>query len=195
MRGFTLVELTAALVIAGFVLLAATTLGTAMGRGNDAVSQMGLNQAMVRYTAVAVCETIRNGLWALQTADGDVVVWREDANGDRGMNGSELTYLIADTTGKRILLAEFPGAMGAVTLADVQSGAAKSGLLASAGARQAGVVKGAGGISLGVQGNRLVTLRFNLAEETGSRDYEVCAAVRGSAMAWLNGGAFGADDD
>lgn len=195
--GFTLIELVMGLLIAGIILSAVATLSFAMRQGQEVTDLMMNNQSMIRSVSVRVPELVRNGLgvW-MDYNDGDLAIWTGDANGNRQIETSELAYLMINSTGKRIELMTCAGLDTPVTVADIESGSAKSTIQASSDASTIPLVKGCSNMQFLMQGHRYVIVRFNLTEETGSRDYQICARARGDANPWIQSGALvTADDD
>jgi len=101
--GFTLVELVMGMLISGIILMAVATLSFAMGRGQEVTDLMIANQSMMRTLSIRLPELIRNGLIVWMADDGDLVIWAADANGNRQIETSELTWLIANTPGQGML--------------------------------------------------------------------------------------------
>lgn len=194
--GFTLIELVVGMLIAGIILLAVATLSFAIGRGQEVTDLMIENQSMMRSLSIRMPELVRNSLAVWMDADGDLAIWTADADNNRQIEASELTYLIANTAGSRIEVMTCAGFSTAFTIAEIQNGSAKAAIKSSVFKQIVPVVKDCTNMQFFMQGYKYVILRFQLPEENGSRDYQVCARARGDATAWIQGGALvGTDDD
>jgi len=193
--GFTLIELVMGLLISGIILLAVATLSMAIRKGQEVTDQMTANQGMVRSLSVRMPELVRNSLAVWMADDGDLVIWTNDANANRQVETSELTYLMINSAGKKIEQMTCTGLDTPVTIAEILDGSAESAIKSSAFEQIIPVVKGCTNMQFLMQGYKYVILQFQLTEETGSRDYQICARVRGDATPWIQGGTLVAADD
>jgi prepilin-type N-terminal cleavage/methylation domain-containing protein len=184
--GFTLIELVMGMLICGFILLAAGTLSFALGRGQEVTDLMMGHQAMLRFVSVRIPELIHNSLAVWMTSDGDLAIWKGDANGNRRIEAGELAYLIINTAGKRIDLLTCQGLDTPVTASEVIQGGAKSAILASSSKVLVPLVKDSSQMEFSEQGRRYVIVRFSLPAESGRRDYQICARVRADISDWMD---------
>ena len=79
-KGFTLVELLMALVVAGIVSAAVVTLAFAVSSANDVTDNTSQTQAYVRYATLRISELIRHCKLVCCMPGGDLVIWRADDN-------------------------------------------------------------------------------------------------------------------
>ena len=193
--GFTLIELVMGLLISGIILLAVATLSYAMRQGQEVTDQMLANQSMNRSLSIRIPEMIRNSLAVWQADDGDLVIWTEDANANRHVETSELAYLMINTAGRRIELMTCAGLNVPVTIAQILDGTAESTIKATPIEQIIPLVTRCTNMQFQIQNEKFVIIQFQLTEETGSRDYQVCACVRGDASAWIQGGVLVSIDD
>ena len=200
-RGFTLVELSVALMVTGIVLAAAGTLSYALGTVNDASHDTSKKQAQLRYATLRISELIKHCRLICGAADNDLAVWQADDNGDGEINPKELVYLEAGLDRNYLRLLDFPSAPDwAVMLSSILSGTAKAELTLICEERQAALVPECSNVQFLLDSappwTRSVSVRFELVE-SGSRQYEVRAALRGWAGHLLDasGDSIVGDDD
>jgi prepilin-type N-terminal cleavage/methylation domain-containing protein len=176
--GFTVAELMVAMIVASIILAAVATLCQAMQRGQDAVARLGQNQMKVRYAAARMAALIRSSRQVWLTDTGKIAVWKTDADDDGRIDAGELVFLHNNTAGGTIQIIDAPGAEGEFSEALVQNGLAE-GIVGSAnGSRLAALLTGCSSTAFQLQSGRLVILKFSLAEEAGSRDYQICVCRR-----------------
>lgn len=113
-KGFTLVELLVALVIAGIVLTSVATLAYAMGTANSVTDDLSLKQAQVRYATLSIQDLIRHSRLICFADSDEVVIWRADDNNDENINIGELTYIESGPNGDYLRICEFPSSNDAV---------------------------------------------------------------------------------
>lgn len=176
--GFTLTELMVALIVASIILASVATLCQAMRRGQDAVSAIGRNQMKVRYATALIAGLIRESKWVWLTDTGNVAVWTADADRDSRIDAAEMVFLLNNTAQGKIQILDIPAGTDEFSEAQIQSGLAEGIVSGTSGHRLAALLTGCSSSVFQVQSNRLVILAFNLAEEAGSRDYQICACRR-----------------
>ena len=194
-KGFTLVELAMAMLICSIILLATASLSFAMRQGQEVTEMMTKNQVAIRTTAVRIGELVRGSVQVWMADDGDLVLWLGDTNANMQIDTSELAYVIADTAGGKIKTMTCPGLVTAVTIAQIYDGAAESTIRSSNLQTEITLASGCSNMQFYMQGSRFVVLQYQMMEESGLRDYQVCARLRGSAEAWISGSVMTAVDD
>lgn len=109
-NGFSLVELLMALMVTGIILTAVVTLAFALNTAYDDTSDISEKQAKIRFVSLNISELI--GHCKLICADhtyinGDLIVWRNDDNGDNRINLSEIVYIETGNKGNYLRLLQF----------------------------------------------------------------------------------------
>jgi len=118
-KGFTLVELLMALVVAGIVSAAVVTLAYALSTANDVTDDLSQTQAYVRYATLRISELIRHCKLVCGMPGGDLVIWRADDNGNRQINVGELVYIERGPSRNYLRLCEFSSNNAVVKLSDI----------------------------------------------------------------------------
>lgn len=109
-KGFSLVELLMALMVTGIILTAVVTLAFALNTAYDETSDISEQQAKIRFVSLNISELIEH--CKLVCADhtdltGDLVIWRNDDNGDNRINISEIVYIETGYEGNCLSLLQF----------------------------------------------------------------------------------------
>ena len=120
-KGFTLVELLMALVVAGIVSAAVVTLAFAVGSANDVTDNTSQTQAYVRYATLRISELIRHCKLVCGMPGGDLAVWRADDNGNGLINISELVYIERGPSRDYLRLCTFSFNNAVVSIADIDT--------------------------------------------------------------------------
>ena len=155
-KGFTLVELLVALMVAAIVLTAAATMADAMACGKEACDQMSRNTAYLLQIQTRLSDLIMraNGVTNL---DGNLTLGY-DTDGD----GLEDKYTVVSTDGlSEIITITENGVDTGYYMYQWKDQNAQSNVLFE------------------YDDNKLVTVKFNLTEDDVSQTYQVCAALRG----------------
>jgi prepilin-type N-terminal cleavage/methylation domain-containing protein len=95
--GFTLIEVLVAMTVMSIILAAVATLASAMSNADRETSNMGIQQAQIRYTTMRLTELIRNASLIVPVNDPRVgfCVWT-DTDQDGRADGTELVYVEID---------------------------------------------------------------------------------------------------
>jgi len=120
-KGFTLVELLMALVVAGIVSAAVVTLAFAVSSANDVMDNTSQTQAYVRYATLRISELIRHCKFVCGMPGGDLVIWRADDNGNGQINVGELVYIARGPSRNYLRLCEFSSNNAFVKLSDIDT--------------------------------------------------------------------------
>jgi prepilin-type N-terminal cleavage/methylation domain-containing protein len=120
-KGFTLVELLMALIVAGIVSAAVVTLAFAVSSANDVTDNTSQTQAYVRYATLRISELIRHCKLVCGMPGGDLAIWRADDNGNGRINVSELVYIERGPARDYLRLCTFSFNNAVVNLADIDT--------------------------------------------------------------------------
>ncbi|NIP24227.1 MAG: prepilin-type N-terminal cleavage/methylation domain-containing protein [Phycisphaerae bacterium] len=201
-KGFTLVELLLALVVAAIVSTAVLTLAFAMSSANDVMDSTSRTQAYVRYATFRISELIRHCKLICAMPGDDLAVWRADDNGDGQINPRELVYIEMGTGRDYVRLLEFPSAENwRVTLSSVLGGTAKHELMLICHERQTTLVPECSNAQIVLDSSppwsKLVSMSFDLVENGVVRQYQINTALHGWSGHLLNdsGDVINSDDD
>ncbi|MHC4694841.1 MAG: PilW family protein [Planctomycetota bacterium] len=201
-KGFTLVELLLALIVAGIVSAAVVTLAFAVSTANDVTDATSRTQAYVRYTTFRISELIRHCKLICAMPGDDLAVWRADDNGDGQINPRELVYIEMGTERDYVWLLEFPSAENwRVTLSSILGGTAKHELMLICDERQIKLVPECSNAQIVLDSSppwsKMVSLSFDLVEHGIVRQYQINTALHSWSGHLLNdsGDVINSDDD
>lgn len=205
-RGFTLAELLVALMVTAIVLAAVGSLAYAMSSANDSSDDTSLTQAQVRSATMRITDLIRNAKLVCGTPTNAIVIWRADADSNKKINSDELVYIQSDAARDKIQLIQYnrPASYNTTfTLAEIQSGAAKSALDSACVKTTVELIPQCSGVVFAVdnaaipQKSKLASVKFTITENDSTHTYEICAAVMGPSFNLLNSSnvIVGGDDD
>ena len=197
MSGFTLVELLMALMITAIILSAVATLAFALTSGVSETDEISENQAALRFATVRLSDLIRNSRHTMITSSNDIALWRSDDNEDNAINADELVYIEADASGNSLKLLEFPNETATVTIAEIEDGTARSGLIGIAAERFTTLFSECYSMQLTMINPRLMDISFQLMENEVLQSYQISATRRCSAKNLIDGSGqlVSGDDD
>ena len=203
-KAFTLVELLVALTVSAIVLGAVASIAYAMGSADVSGSDISEKQAQVRYATVRITELIKHSRLMCAGFPLSLAFWSGDTNGNGKINPGELVYMETDSGRGYLMLCEFsavsPAAEKEITIAEIQSGAAKTWLLSNCQPNYTVLISQGSNVTfLSDQAGpytRLVAVSFDIAEDGVSRTYQIAAAIRCAAFNLLDaGGQIAVSDD
>ncbi len=195
--GFTLVELLMALMVTAIILSAVSTLAFALTSGVSETDELSANQAALRFTTIKLGDLIRNSRHALITSSNDIALWRSDDNEDNAINADELVYIEADASDNSLKLLEFPNETATLTIAEIEDGTARSGLISVAAERFTTLFSECYSMQLTMVNSKLVDISFQLMENEVLQSYQISATRRCSAENLIDGSGqlLSGDDD
>ena len=161
-QGFTLVELLVALMVTSIILGAVATLAFALGKVNDASSDIAVKQAQLRYATLRISDLVRYSKLVYSSSENEVVLWL-DENKNEHVEPKEIVTI------KRELL---PG--GDVRLCEYCHGAKAVVLIP----RCRNVRFWFDEPLLPATRRKFVSVSFNLVESGVVRQYQIGAALR-----------------
>jgi len=180
-NGFTLIELSMALMVTSIVLTAVATLAFALGRANDSTDDTSQKQAQVRYASLRISQLIRNSKLICSTYGDDLAIWRADDNGDGKINPAELVYLEAGEDRSHLWLLEFTSGSSIVSLSSIKNGSAKSELILSCDERRVVLVPQCSNVQFSLDTDapksKLVSVSFDMVQKSVTRRYQINAAL------------------
>jgi len=201
-KGFTLVELLVALVVTSVILTAVVTLAHALGTVNDASDDTSQKQTQVRYATLRISELIRHCKLICGAPGDDLCIWRADDNGDNKINPTELVYIESGPERDYLQLLDFTwSASWNLTLSETQDINTKDALIVACDDRRTLLLPECSNVWFGFDEaapmSRLVSISFELSENSIARQYQINASLRGWAGHLLNpaGDAIVSDDD
>lgn len=198
-KGFTVAEMLVALTIASIVFGAVGTLAFAVGRASESTDEMNRSQRSLRYATLRVRECVEHAKLALSVPTNGVAVWTADDNGDNMINGSELIYVESVSGGgsEQLQMLEFPGQNQSVTIAEINSGAARTTLTGLTDERITVLVDNCSGTTFSQIPPGLVNVKFGIVEAGITTHYQISATVAGSAdnLIGQTGELVSGDDD
>jgi prepilin-type N-terminal cleavage/methylation domain-containing protein len=198
-KGFTLVELLVALIVAGIVLAAVATLAFAVGAANDETDDTSQKQAQIRHATLRISELIRHCKLICGAPGDDLAVWRADDNGNGQININELVYIERGTGRDYLRLCEFPSSdTSLVNLSDIDTLSTSDYDVVT----YVSLVPQCSNVQFGFlpelpPKSSFVTISFDIVENDIVRQYQISAALRGWAGNLLNdtGDSLVIDDD
>jgi prepilin-type N-terminal cleavage/methylation domain-containing protein len=193
-RGFTLAELLVALMVTAIVLGAVGSLAYAMSSAKDASDDTSLKQVQVRAAAMRITELVHTAKLICGTPTDAIVIWRTDVDANKKINSDELVYIQSDSAKNKIQLIQYNRPTGyntTFTLAQIQSGAAKTSLDSACVKTTIDLIPQCSGVVLAVdntaipQKSKLVRVKFTITENNSPRTYEFCATVESPSFSLL----------
>lgn len=175
-------ELLLSLSVMTIVLTAAASLAFAMGVAEKVTSQMGEEQARIRFATMRVRELARNSCMVFTHSTTGVVFWTGDANGDGQINGNEVTWLSTDAgggAGTVLKITEFPDYSAVITRRDLQFQSGLSTLALMSNETVTILFEDCSSVSISLKDN-ITTVAITLVEDDQAKDLQICAAVRSS---------------
>ncbi|MBM4103413.1 MAG: prepilin-type N-terminal cleavage/methylation domain-containing protein [Planctomycetes bacterium] len=159
--GFTLVELLVALMIAAIVLAAAATMADALACGKETCDRMSRSTSYLLQIQTRLSDLIMRANAAAISLEGNLTLGY-DTNDD-GLT-DEAVIVSKDALSNIITITE----NGIATAYTYQL------------KNQAGEYQNAqSNVVFGYDGNKLVTVKFDLTENSVAQTHQVCAALRG----------------
>jgi len=185
-RGFTLVELLAALMVTSIILTAAAVFAHALGVANDVTGDSSQKQSQVRLATLQISELIRHSSLICGATGDDLAIWRADDDSDGQIDPGELVYIESCSGRNYIRLLKFSTAgAGSVELSDIQAGLAKSALVSLYDEQIVSLIPQCNSVQFRLDTaapqSRFVSISFNLAENGVARQFQICSAVSGWA--------------
>lgn len=198
-RGFTVAELLVAMTVTSIVLSAVGALAYATGRAVESTDEMNSSQESLRYATLRIVECVRRGKLAVGIPGEGIAIWRWDENGDGRINGSELVYIeSASGVGglEKLQMLEFPDEAQSVTIGEISSGSARSGLISVCDERVTVFADNCSNISIwqALSADH-VNVKFGMVEGGITTTYQISAKVEGSADNLIQGGELVSSDD
>lgn len=200
-KGFTLVELLLALVVAGIVSAAVVTLAFAVSTANDFMDSTSRTQAYVRYATFRISELIRHSKLICGIPGGDMAVWRADDNGDGKINIGELVYIERGTGGDYLRLCEFYSNNPVIMLGDIDALMTEWWLSYGCNINYTLIIPQCSNVQflfdVTPPNTRFVSVSFDIVENDIPRRYQINAAIHGSSGNLLDssGEIVSSDDD
>jgi len=196
--GFTLAELLVALMVTGIILSAVASLAYALGSANRSTEKLSEHQGALRYTSLRISELIKHSSLAFTIPTNGIALWTDDDNANDLINGSELVYIESDETGRSLRLLEFPGQSQTVTISNIETGTARTTLIASTDERYVTLLGQCENVQFTLDASgRFLTILFDLAENNTTSSYQICGTLLCSADHLLDGSGelVSGDDD
>lgn len=196
-------ELLVGLMVTSILLSAVATLAFAMSRAQAASGDTAFKQAQLRQATLYLSELIGRGLLLCAAPGADLVVWREDTNGDNRINVNELTYVERGAGLDQLRLCRFSSVSNPeMTLAQLSLPTTKQGLILNASRTYLPLIPQCANVQfhwdVDPPRTRLLNVSFDLFENNLTRRYEVNTALRAWAGHLLNESGTGivnGDDD
>jgi hypothetical protein len=142
---------------------------------------------------------IKHSSLAFTIPTNGIALWTGDDNADGLINASELVYIESDGTGQNLRILEFPGQSQTVTINNIETGTARSTLIASTDERYIILLPECSNAQFTLDGSgTFVTILFDLTEAGVTSTYQICATLQCSAEHLLNSSGQldgGGDDD
>jgi prepilin-type N-terminal cleavage/methylation domain-containing protein len=182
-KAFTLVELLVGLLVTSILLAAVATLAFAMSSAQTASGDTALRQAQLRQATLYLSELVGNGPLLCAAPGADLVVWREDTNGDNRLNVNELVYVERGPGLDQLRLCRFSSASNPEkTLAELSLPATKQELISNGNGTYVPLLPQCANVQfhwdVDPPRTRLLAVSFDLLENNLPRRYEVTIALR-----------------
>jgi prepilin-type N-terminal cleavage/methylation domain-containing protein len=190
-KAFTLIELLVGLLVTSILLSAVATLAFAMSSAQTASGDTACKQAQVRQATLYLAELIGNCQLLCAAPGTDLVVWREDTNGNQRINVNELVYVERGPGRNLLRLCRFSSAGNPeITLAELALPTTKDQLLGNANAAYVPLLPQCANVQFRWDAapprTRLFDVSFDLSENNLTRRYEINTALRAWAGHLLN---------
>ncbi len=199
-KGFTLVELLMALVVAGIVSAAVVTLAFAVSSANDVTDNTSQTQAYVRYATLRISELIRHCKLVCCMPGGDLVIWRADDNDNGRINVGELVYIARGPSRNYLRLYEFSSNNAIVKLSDIDELATEWWLSYGCDESYTQMIPQCSNVEFLLDvpppNSRFAGISFDVVENGIARRYQIIAALHSWSGHLLDGsGEVVGDDD
>ncbi len=190
-KAFTLMELLVGLLVTSILLSAVATLAFAMSSAQMASGDTADKQAQLRQATVYLAELIGNCRLVCAAPGPDLVVWREDTNGDNHLNVNELVYVERGPGLNLLRLCRFSSASNPEkTLAELSLPATKQDLISNCAGTYVPLIVQCTNVQfrwdVDPPRTRLLDVSFDLRENNLTRRYEINTALRAWAGHLLN---------
>jgi type II secretory pathway pseudopilin PulG len=196
--GFVLAELLVALMVTGVILSAVASLAFALGAANRSTNKLSEHQGALRYASLRISELIKYSSLAFTIPTNGIALWTGDDNANGLINASELVYIESDGSGESLRLLEFPGQSQTVTIANIETGTARSTLIADTDERYVTLLDQCQNVQFTLDASgRFITILFDLTENDITSNYQICGTLLCSADHLLDGSGepVSGDDD
>jgi prepilin-type N-terminal cleavage/methylation domain-containing protein len=180
--GFTLAELLLSLSVMTIVLTGAASLAFAMGVAESVTSQMGEEQARIRFATMRLRELARNSCMVFTNSTTGVVFWTGDANGDGQINGNEVAWLSTNAgggAGTVLKITEFPDHSSVITRHALQFQSGLSTLTLMSDEIVTNLFEDCSSVTISLKDN-ITTVAITLVEGNQAKELQICAAIRSS---------------
>jgi hypothetical protein len=184
-------ELLVGLLVTSILLSAVATLAFAMSSAQTACGDTAFKQAHLRQATVYFSELIGNCRLLCAAPGTDLVVWREDTNGDNRINVNELVYIERGPGLDLLRLCRFSSASNPEkTLAELSLSTTKQELIFNCNGTYVPLIPQCANVQFRWDANpprtRLLDVSFDLSENNLTRRYEINTALRAWAGHLLN---------
>ena len=190
-KGFTLVELLLALVVAGIVSAAVVTLAFAVSTANDVTDSTSQTQAYVRYATFRISELIRHSKLVCGMPGGDLAVWRADDNDNGQINISELVYIERGPGRDYLRLCEFSSNDPVINISDIDSLITEWWLSYGCNQNYTLMIPQCSNVEflfdVSPPNTGFVSVSFDIVENNLTRRYQINAAIHGWSGNLLDG--------
>ena len=182
-------------MVTAIVLAAVGSLAYAMSSAKDASDDTSLKQAQVRSATMRISELVRNAKLICGTPTDAIVIWRADVDSNKKINSDELVYIQSNSAREKIQLIQYnrPASYNTTfTLAQIQSGAAKSTLDSACQKTTVDLIPDCSGVVFLLdnaaipQRSKLVSVKFTITENESPRTSEIYATVMSPAFNLLS---------
>jgi prepilin-type N-terminal cleavage/methylation domain-containing protein len=181
-KAFTLIELLVGLLVTSILLSAVATLAFAMSSAQTASGDTAFKQAQLRQATLYLSELVGNCRLLCAAPGTDLVVWREDTNGDQRINVNELVYIERGPGLDLLRLCRFSSASNPEkTLAELSLSTTKEQLITDGGGTYVPLLPSCANVQFRWDADpprtRLLSVSFDLFENNLARRYEVTTSL------------------
>jgi len=202
-NGFTLAELLVALIVSSIVLGAVAALAYALGKANDSTEELSQKQAQLRYTTIRLSRLVRYSKLVCGTPGNSLALWQADDNDKDKINPAEIVYIETGSDSNYIDLLEFdasgPAAGQQISINEIQSGAARTWLLANCTPRYIRLISQCDNLTYTLDKSTpdtgTVNISFEISENGNMQTYQITASLIGRAANLLDSTGNIVDDD
>jgi len=183
-KGFTSLELLISLSVMATILAAAATLAFAISTAEAATNEMGQRQAHIRFASNYIRELAGKSCLCFTYSTTGVIFWKDDANGDGKINGSEIAWLYVsnETGGYAVNVTEFPDQSYEVTRNALKYGNGLLMLKMLTDETNMVLIDKCISASISLEkSNKLLIVDFSLSEESLTKEYQFSGALGASA--------------
>jgi len=201
-KGFTLVELLMALVVAGVILSSIAALAYAISSASAIGADVYDKQARVRVATLRISDLLRHSRLLCLKSDDSFAVWRSDDNGDGHINLQEIVYVATGSGRSKLKLVTFSSSSDTeLGLSDIST--LESGWWSGYGAGKNKIVLMYSCENVRFRFDsappqtRFVSILFELGEEGQMNEYQINSSVGAWAGHLLDAGGnlVSSDDD